>query len=317
MRGPLLFGLGTATVDFRITTADLGIDYRAKLLARETTIHGGGAVANSLHQASLLGAETQWLGKLGDDGIGRTVLRELADRGVGTDYAIVAATAISPFNVAVYAGENQRRVGGFLLPNCLADLSDEDIREWCAAPKRGDWCLIEIGELPLDAVLSFCEGIQDRGIRIVLDVDLDPIAQCTGGSVAIVEHLFRCSDYILPNYDAMHSICPGLTPGDMAKEIHQESGATVVVTAGADGCYFADRGQVVHRFPPVVDVVDTVGAGDAFHGGLIRSLMNGESLSEAVDEGNACGAANCRVFGAREGMLDAASLEQFRDGLIT
>ena len=312
MSAPRLFGLGTATLDFRITTADLGADYRAKLLARETLVLGGGAIANSLHQAAILGTSTQWLGRLGKDSVGRRIMSDLTDCRVAADLVVLDDEGISPFNVAVYAGENRRRVGGFLLPNCLAEIAEADIDYWCQAFRAGDWCLVEIGEIPLPRVLAFCRRIRDLEVRVVLDVDLDPILQCKGGSPELVADLVGCCDILLPNYEAMQSLYPNLGPEEMTGGIHQDYGCSVALTAGPAGCFYTDRGSVTRRKPPDVEVVDTVGAGDAFHGGFVWALMNGAGLSEAVDTGNACGAANCRVFGAREGMLDADALEAFR-----
>jgi sugar/nucleoside kinase (ribokinase family) len=255
---------------------------------------------------------TQWLGRLGNDGVGRLILDDLTDNGVGVVHARIDDQGISPFNLAVYAGEHRRRVGGFLLPNCMAEPTQEDIRLWAAAVGPGDWCLAEIGEIALPAVLAFCNAVAGKA-RIVFDVDLDPVAQCKDGGPSLLRKLFEFAHIILPNCDAMRSLYPRIPAEAMAAAVSREYERPVVVTAGAEGCYFSEDGSTTtHRPAPEVDVVDTVGAGDAFHGGFLWSLMRGDTLGDAVDVGNACGAANCRAFGAREGMLDAAGLETFR-----
>jgi sugar/nucleoside kinase (ribokinase family) len=48
-----------------------------------------------------------------------------------------------------------------------------------------------------------------------------------------------------------------------------------------------------------VNVVDTTGAGDAFYGGMIYSLIKGFSLKDAGIFANACGALCCTQVGAR------------------
>lgn len=305
-----IFGFGTAAVDFRISVADFGPNYKAKLLAQNSRLYGGGAVANSLCQAALLGAETQWLGKLGDDPIGRMIMTDLKQRGVGTDFVVIDRAAISPFNLAVYAGESRRRIGGFLLPNCMADIDDGDIDAFCAAIRPGDWCLVELGELPISDVLAYCRKAKERKSSIMIDIDLDPIAQCECDPVHITD-LFSTVDILMPNYEAMQTIYSGLSPKELAARLLQDYGKLVVVTAGADGCYYSDGGEVIREKPLKVEVADTVGAGDAFHGGFLWALSNGRELGEAARVGNACGAANCRAFGAREGMLDAVSLDRF------
>ena len=99
-RRPVIFGFGSAALDFRIRTADLGPEYRAKLLARETALLGGGAVANALVQVSRLGGDAAFLGKLGGDWIGERIVAGLESEGVDCSATIMDPMECSPFNVA-------------------------------------------------------------------------------------------------------------------------------------------------------------------------------------------------------------------------
>ena len=105
-----VWGFGSACVDIRLTTADYGPAYTTKLLAQETRLQGGGACANCLTQVARLGGRAAWLGKVGDDALGALILRQLQEERVDTSHALVAPNALSPFNVAVYAGTQWRRV---------------------------------------------------------------------------------------------------------------------------------------------------------------------------------------------------------------
>ena len=307
-----LFGFGTATIDIRITTAELGTDYRAKLLAREARHFGGGAAANSLYQATLLGASTQWLGKLGRDYFGRVTAEDLSAHDIGIDHVVYDEKALSAFNLAVYAGEENRRVGGFLLPNCLAEIGTSDLDAWCSAIDKSDWCLVEVGEIPIPVVLDLCLRLRATGTTIVLDIDLDPLVQCVGGSRRIVHDLFSTADYILPNLDAVSGMYGSDDPVAVSRAVYHDGNAVVVTTAGADGAYYTlDGVEVIHVAAPEVEVIDTVGAGDAFHGAFVWSLMGGVSVDASVETASLCGAANCAAFGAREGMLDADRLARF------
>ena len=335
-----LFGFGTATVDFRIQTADLGPEYRAKLLAQKTEVMGGGAVANALYQATLLGGKTEWIGRLGSDGLGDMIIEDLNSHGIGTRHVRRIADAYSPFNLAAYAGEGRRRLGGFLLPNCLGGVTDDDIEAWVQALCADDWILVEVGEIPLPTVLAFCRAAKssvdpaaeptapgDRpapregsGPRIVVDVDLDPIRQCVGGDAPTIDAILALADVILPNREAMESLYPGYDAAALAAELAAKYAVPVVVTAGDQGCSYARgelpsvppgsrAGRVAHVPAAKVDVVDTVGAGDAFHGAFAWALANGEGLDSAVRVATICAAANCRAFGARSGMIGTNELD--------
>jgi len=295
-----IFGFGSATLDFRISTADFGDTYRDKLLARETKLFGGGSAANTLVQAARLSAQASWLGKLGSDWIGNTIVSGLEEDGVDCSHAFRDAAACSPFNVAVYA--EWRRVGGYLLPNALGTLSRHEAERLASVPKPGNWCIVEIGEIPLDAVHAFCQAAVQRGVRLVIDVDLDPVRQCVGDP-SLVGAILRCADVLAPNRVAFRSLYGDIGASELVDALVAEYGVSVVITSGADGAYYRVPGQPTRHVPAIpVEVVDTVGAGDAFHGGLLYALSCGQSLEEAVLLGAKCGAAACLKFGARSSM---------------
>jgi len=75
-----------------------------------------------------------------------------------------------------------------------------------------------------------------------------------------------------------------------------------IVTVGEQGAVHALRGKVHVQSAPRVEVVDTVGAGDAFTAALAAALDRGTDLSKAVRDGVAAGALACTRPGAQESM---------------
>ena len=301
-RSGRVFGFGSACVDFRIRTAELGEEYREKLLAQETWPMGGGSTSNCLAQVSRLGGEAHWLGKLGTDPVGDIIIHQLEDEGVGTGCCIRDPAALSPFNLAAYAGEGMRRIGGFLLPNCLAEITPEEIHRLAEHVHGGDWVIVEIGEIPLEDVDLFCTHVKERGGMVAVDVDLDPITQC-GAQAELIRRVFSHADVLIPNRTAVRSLYGEDDAEHIAAAMGGDYGVTVVVTAGEDGAWFAPPGESPrHQAPFPAEVVDTVGAGDAFHGGLLFGLADGWPLERAVRLAAACGAAACGARGARTGM---------------
>ncbi len=297
-----VYGFGSAAIDFRIRTADLGADYTEKLLSRETDVLGGGSAANCLVQIARLGGKASWLGKLGTDWIGDRILSDLAAEGVDCNLVHRDPHHCSPFNVAVYAGSNRRRVGGYLLPNSLAEVQAEDCQGWLEAMNPDDWLLVEVGEIPISAVLDLARGAFRRGARVAVDVDLDPLAQEIASRDEI-EKLFAAADLLAPNATAIKTLFGPAAPREQAAFLAGEFDAAVVVTAGAEGAYYCEKAGDVRHHPPIpVEAVDTVGAGDAFHGGLLFELARGATIHKAVATAAACGAAACRAAGARTGM---------------
>jgi sugar/nucleoside kinase (ribokinase family) len=260
MAASRVIGFGTAALDYRIRTADLGIGYTEKLLARRVDVLGGGAIANCLVQASRLGADALWLGKLGRDKPAETIIGQLEDEGIDCSRVLYDPSASSPFNLAVYAGKKRRRVGGYLLPNSLARLSEGDITILSSAVSPGDWVIVEIGEIPLESVLLFCRQAKSKEARLAVDVDLDPVRQC-GADKTLIEEIFGVQDLIMANRQALGSVYSVDTAKELARVLSRAFAAKTVVTAGADGCYFCPSGKAVDHLRAIpVEVVDPVGA---------------------------------------------------------
>lgn len=307
-----IWGFGTAAIDIRIKTADYGKDYRDKLLAQESRWFGGGATSNFLVQVVRLGGEAGWLGKLGADPIGAAIRSMLESEGVDCGSVITEETALSPFNVAIYAGDAMRRIGGFLLPNCIQSLDDGDLAALCAEIKPDDWVLIEVGEIPVPVCARMAKLVRAKGARVAIDVDLDPVKQC-GAAPEDIADLLSSGDTLMPNLVAMRTLYPTETAEEIAKSMAGAYGRPVILSMGEAGsALYDERGQftVVQSVP--VDAVDTVGAGDAFHGGVVFGLSRRLPVERAMLLGNICGAHNCKTFGARDGMLRYAELPGYQ-----
>jgi sulfofructose kinase len=312
-----VIGFGTATLDYRIRTADLGVGYTEKLLAREVEVFGGGAIANCLVQVARLGGSALWLGKLGRDRLGETIVGQLESEGIDCSRVLYDPSLSSPFNLAVYAGSQRRRVGGYLLSNSLAHLDESDIAALAAAANRGDWVVAEIGEIPLESVLLFCRQTRDRGARLAVNVDLDPLRQC-GADKALVEEIFRQQDLIMANQQTLDLMYETAIAEALTRHLGESFAAKIVVTNGSEGCHFCETGGAVDHLPAIpVEVVDPVGAGDAFHGGLLYGLAAGQSFEQALDSAARCAALNCLAFGAREGMPTLEELQRFQPARTT
>jgi len=85
------------------------------------------------------------------------------------------------------------------------------------------------------------------------------------------------------------------------------------VTAGADGCYWAERAgrPVSHVAGFKVDAVDTLAAGDVFHGAFAHGLVAGRPMTDIIRFANAAAAIKCSRFGGRAGSPSQAEVFSF------
>jgi 1-phosphofructokinase family hexose kinase len=87
-----------------------------------------------------------------------------------------------------------------------------------------------------------------------------------------------------------------------------------VVTCGPAGSYLCSHGHVWHAMAPKITPVNTVGSGDAYLAGLVASLGNGATWTEALKVASAAGASNSLHFAA--GQVDMAQIQWLKDAVI-
>jgi sugar/nucleoside kinase (ribokinase family) len=94
------------------------------------------------------------------------------------------------------------------------------------------------------------------------------------------------------------------------------SGRTcTVVTDGASGCWFVERGgEARHIAGHAVKVVDTTGCGDVFHGAYAAAIARGEGPARAAELANATAAIKATQAGGRSGIPDLKTVEAFLRG---
>jgi sulfofructose kinase len=101
-------------------------------------------------------------------------------------------------------------------------------------------------------------------------------------------------------------------PADALRIAAERIDAWVGVTAGSEGTWWLDSGRLDHAPALRVVAVDTLGAGDVFHGAFALGLAEGMPIREAIEFGSAAAALKCTRFGGREGIPTRAELERFR-----
>jgi fructokinase len=123
---------------------------------------------------------------------------------------------------------------------------------------------------------------RERGHRVI---SLDPNPRpALGVDRTALARWLECADIVKVSEEDLAWLCPGRTPGEVAKQWRSGPDAAsagkrtsagpalVVVTRGGDGVYALGPSGEVDIAAPAVDLVDTVGAGDAFMSGLLAAL---------------------------------------------
>ncbi|HEY7044857.1 MAG TPA: carbohydrate kinase [Nocardioidaceae bacterium] len=135
-----------------------------------------------------------------------------------------------------------------------------------------------------DVVLDRLERLHATGqVLLSFDPNVRPVlAGDRDAAVRRVERFVAAAHVVKASEEDLEWLYPGLDTVDAARRWAAHGPALVVVTRGAEGCVAVTRvGSVLERRAPAVDLVDTIGAGDAFESGLLSGLVDAGAVDAA------------------------------------
>lgn len=238
--------------------------------------HPGGKGANQAVAAALLGARVAMLGRVGDDPFGEVLVRGLQDNGVDT--ARVETLTDLPTGAAFITltpdGENAITVA----PGANSLLTPEDVED-ASEEIGGASVLVSQMEIRAETVGRALKLAESRGTRNVLN--LAPASELPGSVLRLADPL------VVNEHEASVLLRRPVRRGpreglDAASRLVAQGLRSAVVTLGNRGAVVATERHTAHHPAPVVPVVDTTGAGDAFVGALAAQLARNVPLEEAV-----------------------------------
>ncbi len=270
----------------------------------------GGKGANQAVACSRLGALTRMIGRVGDDAFGGMLRESLCIYGVNVSgvtthagrssgVAIIAVDDAAENQIIIVPGAN-----GTLGPADLAHL-DIALTNSNDASDPARVLLLQL-EVPLEAVLAAARLAHQHGVTVILD----PAPACR-----LPPELYALTDILTPNETEAATLV-GFPVNDedtvahAAKVLLERGARNVIIKMGSNGAYWTDG--TAGEFSPAfsVEAVDTVGAGDAFNGGLAVALNEGRAIGEALRWGLAAGALSVTRVGAQPSMPDRDSVIQ-------
>src|SRR5262249_41363518 len=95
------------------------------------------------------------------------------------------------------------------------------------------------------------------------------------------------------------------------KALAEHLSGFVAITDGPKGVYWLEGGELRHLPAFKVDVIDSLGAGDAFHGGFTLALGGGSALPDMLRFASATAALKCTKFGGASGSPTRAEVDAF------
>ena len=267
-----------------------------------STISPGGCGSNVAIGLRSFGIETFLIARLGGDLAGEIDLKIWEEWGIDCRFVKKEAQLTTGVSVGLVDRSFQPRFVHTSGANAKLMSTDLDVDQLVANDVgwlhiAGFYVLPGLLDGQLDHALR---AASQAGLRSSLDVVESPRLHET-------EYLWPCLPYldiILCNQQEAEILTGEAQPVKAAAVLHSHGAKTVIIKAGAQGCWLSDEGSLggarLQKRIPALDVqaVDTTGAGDAFAAGLIAAIMNGQDISEACHAANQAGARVVTALGA-------------------
>lgn len=295
---PEIVGLGMVTIDVLAQVPHLpGPDEVFEVPLVE--VHGGGPVASAMAASARLGTATSVVGSVGDDAWGDWIAAGLADLGVDVTHLYRRAGEASPRAVVLVEGGTGRRSIMYSTGGAVRLAVDEV--PWDRL--RGARALHLDGVHPA-AALAAARFAREAGVMVSYDGGAGPFWPGLDDLLPLVDVLIAAKEFAT-RYTGREDVA------EAAHALARWEARHVVITDGARGAWSWVDGCAHHQPAFAVDVVDTTGAGDAFHGGYLHAYLAGEGPDSCLRFASAVGALACTRLGGRAGLPDRGAVEAF------
>jgi sugar/nucleoside kinase (ribokinase family) len=288
-----LLVVGDANPDVVMSGAprELPFGQREQLVAAGAIALGGSGAITACG-ASRLGLRTAFVGRVGDDALGRFALDALVERGVDVDGCVIDPGVSTALTVILVDGDDRAILTA---PGCLPLLGVEDVDPDLVGAARHIHVSSYFLQPRLAAGLpAWFAALRGRGSSTLLDTNDDPAATWDDGVLAAIAQ----TDVLLSNEDETLALA-GRRDGDLVaacRHLATMSRLTVAKRGARGALAWSDAGLLT--MPGLaVEPVDTVGAGDSFNAGFLAGWLGGRGVSASLRLAVACGSLSTKAVG--------------------
>ncbi|AXN30833.1 bifunctional 5-dehydro-2-deoxygluconokinase/5-dehydro-2-deoxyphosphogluconate aldolase [Vibrio coralliilyticus] len=292
----------------------------------------GGSSGNVAYGTARQGLKSSMLARVGDEHMGRFVREELQRLGVDTSHLITDQQRLTALVILGIKDEDTFPLI-FYRDNCadMAITSDDVSEEYIASAR----CLAITGThlshpQTREAVLTALKYARKHGVKTALDIDYRPVlwglTSIGDGETRYIEsenvtaslkEMLGLFDLIVGTEEEFHIAGGSEDTLQALKSVREVSDAELVCKRGPLGCsVFSgelpdDLDGGINARGVRVEVLNVLGAGDAFMSGLLRGYLNGESWQQSCAYANACGALVVSRHGCAPAMPSKEELDDY------
>lgn len=296
--------VGALTMD-TILRLDVLPQAAGKYLPREAVEIAAGMASSAAAAIARLGGEVTLWASAGADPVGDRAVAELKAEGIDCSHIRRLEDARTAFSSILVDANGERMIVPFY------DRRLASPAETVPPIAAGNYAAVMTDVRWPWAAETALRAAREAGIPAILDADTAP--------VELLETLLPLATHIVASEPAAISVTGTADLRECVRILADRYNVFTAVTGGADGCYWAGGAgkQVFHVAGFKVDAVDTLAAGDVFHGAFAHGLVDGKEMTDIIRFANAAAAIKCARFGGRAGSPSQTEVFSFLEtGLV-
>jgi len=296
--GPRILCIGMPVRDMIFRVSDLPARGMKERATHFSELSGGNAL-NAAVAISRLGGRVLMSGPMGDAGekASAYIFDDLAKEGIDGSHIVRMPGLVTPISNMMIDPGGERTIVTYRDPALWkVTLPDADkLLDSCDALLTESRCA--------EFVTDICVEARKRGIPVILDAD---------NIMSLREGLLVASSHIIFSSEALHATSGLDDDVESLRKIADLTPSFLAVTNGAKGMTRLDSQRQPHRAPSFpVHTVDTLGAGDVFHGAFALAVSEGQELESAMRFASAAAAIKCTRFGGAFASPQRSEVETF------
>lgn len=261
---------------------------------------GGGCAANAAVAIARLGGDVRFAGPLGgpagEDDIGDRILANLAEENVDCSGCVRIAGVKSPVSGIFVNAKGHRTI-----------VNHRDPRLLVVGPGNVQRLVADIDGVLADNrypefVRPICEAARARGLPVILDADRPTY---------IGDPLLGAATHLIFSSECLRATVGAGDPATALMRVGAGDKPFVAVTDGANDVIWSEQGAIWRTPVFKVDAVDTLAAGDVFHGAFALILLEGGNAFTALRFAAAAAAVKCLRFGGGGTSPSRAEVQAF------
>lgn len=272
---------------FRVRTLPTG---QGKILPYDMLQIAEGMASSAAFAVVRLGGDASLWGAVGNDAIGERIVADLSESGIDTSGMLRVEGARSAISTILVDDQGERLIVPFYdagLHEAVKPVTRQDVSSFDAVLVDVRWPKLALGTLL---------AAREAGKPAILDGDV--------AGDGVIEMLAPAASHIVFSQPAAERLAGA---AELVKVVgllkRKFEHAFISVTAGENGSFWFDdlTGDVFRLAAPKVRAVDTLAAGDVFHGAFALATAEGLPIEETMRFSSMAAALKCQVFGGRIG----------------